>query len=291
MRLGSIEAGGTKFVCAIGNENGEVFERGVFPTTSPEETMEKVIEFFKGKEIEAMGVGCFGPLSLNSKNKDYGAITTTPKVLWQNYNIVNKLKEHFDIPIGFDTDVNIAALGEYTWGGAKGLDSCFYMTVGTGVGAGIIAEGKMIHGLLHPEVGHMIVPKHPEDDFEGICPFHKNCLEGLACGPAIEKRWGKKGHELPADHKAWDIEAYYLSIAVVETIVMLSPEKIILGGGVMKQSQLFEKIRKQVKEMLNGYINVSEITENIDEYIIYPKLGDNAGISGGLALAKQVLQK
>lgn len=291
MRLGSIEAGGTKFVCAIGNENGEVFERGVFPTTSPEETMEKVIEFFKGKEIEAMGVGCFGPLSLNPKNKDYGAITTTPKVLWQNYNIVNKLKEHFDIPIGFDTDVNIAALGEYTWGGAKGLDSCFYMTVGTGVGAGIIAEGKMIHGLLHPEVGHMIVPKHPEDDFEGICPFHKNCLEGLACGPAIEKRWGKKGHELPADHKAWDIEAYYLSIAVVETIVMLSPEKIILGGGVMKQSQLFEKIRKQVKEMLNGYINVSEITENIDEYIIYPKLGDNAGISGGLALAKQVLQK
>lgn len=291
MRLGSIEAGGTKFVCAIGNENGEVFERGVFPTTSPEETMEKVIEFFKGKEIEAMGVGCFGPLSLNPKNKDYGAITTTPKVLWQNYNIVNKLKEHFNIPIGFDTDVNIAALGEYTWGGAKGLDSCFYMTVGTGVGAGIIAEGKMIHGLLHPEVGHMIVPKHPEDDFEGICPFHKNCLEGLACGPAIEKRWGKKGHELPADHKAWDIEAYYLSVAVVETIVMLSPEKIILGGGVMKQSQLFEKIRKQVKEMLNGYINVSEITENIDEYIIYPKLGDNAGISGGLALAKQVLQK
>lgn len=291
MRLGSIEAGGTKFVCAIGNENGEVFERGVFPTTSPEETMEKVIEFFKGKEIEAMGVGCFGPLSLNPKNKDYGAITTTPKVLWQNYNIVNKLKEHFNIPIGFDTDVNIAALGEYTWGGAKGLDSCFYMTVGTGVGAGIIAEGKMIHGLLHPEVGHMIVPKHQEDDFEGICPFHKNCLEGLACGPAIEKRWGKKGHELPADHKAWDIEAYYLSIAVVETIVMLSPEKIILGGGVMKQSQLFEKIRKQVKEMLNGYINVSEITENIDEYIIYPKLGDNAGISGGLALAKQVLQK
>ena len=291
MRLGSIEAGGTKFVCAIGNENGEVFERGVFPTTSPEETMEKVIEFFKGKEIEAMGVGCFGPLSLNPKNKDYGAITTTPKVLWQNYNIVNKLKEHFNIPIGFDTDVNIAALGEYTWGGAKGLDSCFYMTVGTGVGAGIIAEGKMIHGLLHPEVGHMIVPKHPEDDFVGICPFHKNCLEGLACGPAIEKRWGKKGHELPADHKAWDIEAYYLSVAVVETIVMLSPEKIILGGGVMKQSQLFEKIRKQVKEMLNGYINVSEITENIDEYIIYPKLGDNAGISGGLALAKQVLQK
>ena len=291
MRLGSIEAGGTKFVCAIGNENGEVFERGVFPTTSPEETMEKVIEFFKGKEIEAMGVGCFGPLSLNPKNKDYGAITTTPKVLWQNYNIINKLKEHFNIPIGFDTDVNIAALGEYTWGGAKGLDSCFYMTVGTGVGAGIIAEGKMIHGLLHPEVGHMIVPKHPEDDFAGICPFHKNCLEGLACGPAIEKRWGKKGHELPADHKAWDIEAYYLSIAVVETIVMLSPEKIILGGGVMKQSQLFEKIRKQVKEMLNGYINVSEITENIDEYIIYPKLGDNAGISGGLALAKQVLQK
>lgn len=291
MRLGSIEAGGTKFVCAVGNENGEIFERVVFPTKSPHETMENVINFFQGKEIEAMGVGSFGPISLNPKAEDYGSITTTPKLLWQNYNILKKLKEHFDIPIGFDTDVNVAALGEYTWGGAKGLNSCFYMTVGTGIGAGIIAEGNMIHGLLHPEAGHIIVPRHPEDNFEGGCPFHKICLEGMASGPAIEKRWGKKGSELPPDHIAWDIEAYYIAVAMVQTILMVSPERIILGGGVMKQTQLFDKIRRKTAELLNGYVKVPAITLDMESYIIPPALGDNAGICGGLALAARELKK
>lgn len=291
MKLGSIEAGGTKFVCAIGNEKGEIFERAVFPTCSPEITMESVVSFFKNKGIEALGIGSFGPISLNPKSEDYGSITTTPKILWQNYNILKKLKEKFDIPVGFDTDVNVAALGEYTWGGAKGLNSCFYMTVGTGIGAGIIAEGNMIHGLLHPEAGHIIVPKHPEDTFEGVCPFHKNCLEGLASGPAIEKRWGKKGNELPSDHVAWDIEAYYIAVAMVQTILMVSPERIILGGGVMKQFQLFQKIRNKTAKLLNGYIKVPAITLNMDEYIIPPVLGDNAGICGGLALAARELKK
>ena len=291
MKLGSIEAGGTKFVCAIGNENGEIFERVVFPTKSPQETMENVINFFQGKKIDAMGVGSFGPISLNPKAEDYGSITTTPKLLWQNYNILKKLKEDFDIPIGFDTDVNVAALGEYTWGGAKGLNSCFYMTVGTGIGAGIIAEGNMIHGLLHPEAGHIIVPRHPDDKFEGGCPFHKNCLEGMASGPAIEKRWGKKANELPPDHIAWDIEAYYIAVAMVQTILMVSPERIILGGGVMKQTQLFDKIRQKTAELLNGYVKVPAITLDMDSYIIPPALGDNAGICGGLALAARELKK
>ena len=291
MILGSIEAGGTKFVCAVGDENGVIKERVSFPTTTPEETMDKVVEFFRDKNIEAVGIGCFGPICLDKKSEEYGAITTTPKLLWQNYNIVKKIKDNFNIPVGFDTDVNAAALGEYTWGAAKGLNSCLYMTVGTGIGAGIIAEGNLIHGLLHPEAGHMMICHEERDLFEGACPFHKNCLEGMASGPAIEKRWGKKPSELDSDHIGWDIEAHYLSVAIMDAILMISPEKIILGGGVMKQSHLFPLIRKKVQERLNGYIKVPEILENIENYIVYPELGDNAGICGGLALALRELKK
>lgn len=247
MILGSIEAGGTKFVCAVGDEKGNIMERAEFPTTSPEETMNLVIDFFKNKNIEAMGIGCFGPISLNKKSADYGCITTTPKLLWQNYNIVKKIKDNFDIPVGFDTDVNAAALGEFTWGQAKGLNSCLYMTVGTGIGAGLIVEGNLVHGLLHPEMGHMMICHEERDLFEGCCPFHKNCLEGMASGPALEKRWGKKAFELSADHVAWDLEAHYLSVALMDAILMISPEKIILGGGVMKQKQLFPIIRKKFR--------------------------------------------
>ena len=291
MILGSIEAGGTKFVCAVGDENGVIKERASFPTTTPEETMNTVINFFKNKNIEAVGIGCFEPICLDKKSKEYGSITTTPKLLWQNYNIVKKFKENFDIPIGFDTDVNAAALGEFTWGAAKDLNSCFYMTVGTGIGAGIIVEGNIIHGLLHPEAGHMMICHEERDLFEGCCPFHKNCLEGMASGPSIEKRWGKKAYELEPEHIAWDIEAHYLSVALMDAILMISPEKIILGGGVMKQSHLFPLIRKKVLERLNGYIKVPEILENINSYIVYPELGDNAGICGGLALALRELKK
>lgn len=290
MILGSIEAGGTKFVCAVGDENGNILERAEFPTTAPEETMDKVIEFFKNKNIEAMGIGCFGPICLNKKSKDYGCITTTPKILWQNYNIVKKVKDNFNIPVGFDTDVNAAALGEFTWGSAKGLNSCIYMTIGTGIGAGLIVEGNLVHGLLHPEAGHMMICHEERDLFEGCCPFHKNCLEGMASGPAIEKRWGKKAYELPEDHIAWDIEAHYLSVGLMDIILMISPEKIILGGGVMKQSHLFPIVRKKIQERLNGYVSCPEILENIDEYIVYPELGDNAGICGGLALALKELK-
>lgn len=290
MLLGAIEAGGTKFVCATGNEAGDILERISFPTTKPEETMEKVIAFFKGKKIKALGIGSFGPIDPNSNSTTYGYITTTPKPYWGNYNILGKLKDSFDIPMGFDTDVNGAALGEIKWGVAKGLNSALYITVGTGIGAGAVVEGNMVNGLLHPEMGHIYPIRDPKDNYKGRCPFHLDCLEGLASGPAIEERWGIKGYNLPIDHQAWDLEAYYLAQALVNYILIISPEKIIMGGGVMKQHQLFPKIRKNVQELLNGYVKKDEILTNIGSYIVPPKLGDNAGICGSLALALNSLK-
>ena len=289
--LGAIEAGGTKFVCGIGNEQGEIFERVSFPTTTPEETMAQVVAFFEGKKFDALGVGSFGPIDPIKNSPTYGHITTTPKPFWGGYDMIGKLKEHFDVPMNFDTDVNGAALGEYTWGAAKGLDSCIYITVGTGIGAGAVVGGQLVHGLSHPEMGHISVRRHPNDTFEGFCPFHGDCLEGMAAGPAILKRWGKAGVELPTDHPAWEMEAYYLAQALVNYVLILSPQKIIMGGGVMKQEQLFPEIRRQLKTLLGGYVQHSSITEHIDQYVVYPELGDNAGICGSLALAKLALEE
>ncbi|MDM5315005.1 ROK family protein [Fictibacillus sp. b24] len=286
MRLGAIEAGGTKFVCGIGTEQGEVIERISIPTTTPEETLGQVIDFFKEKEIDALGVGSFGPVDLDPASSTYGYITSTPKKYWNQFNLVGELKKHFKIPIGFDTDVNAAALGESVWGAAKGLDSCLYMTVGTGIGVGAVAEGKLIHGMLHPEMGHILVRRHEEDGFRGSCPYHDDCLEGMAAGPAIEARWGIKGVELAGESRVWELEAYYLAQALVNYILILSPKKIIIGGGVMKQEQLFPFVREHTIKLLNGYIQHDNIVKNIDQYIVPPGLGDNAGVCGALALAK-----
>lgn len=286
MRLGAIEAGGTKFVCGIGNEHGEVIERISIPTTTPEETMGQVIDFFKNKEVDAIGVGSFGPVDLDVSSPTYGFITSTPKKYWNQFDLVGGLKKRFDVPIGFDTDVNAAALGESVWGAAKGLDSCLYMTVGTGIGVGAVAEGKLIHGMLHPEMGHILVRRHEKDAYQGSCPFHGDCLEGMAAGPAIEARWGKKGVDLAADSGVWELEAYYLAQALVNYILVLSPQKIIIGGGVMKQEQLFPLVREHTVKLLNGYIQHENILKNIDQYIVPPGLGDNAGLCGALALAK-----
>ncbi|MEY9094682.1 ROK family protein [Paenibacillus sp. RC84] len=287
--LGAIEAGGTKFVCAIGSEDGTVLERVSFPTTTPEETMGSVLSFFEGKGIEALGVGSFGPVDPNKKSPTYGYITTTPKPHWGNYDILGELKKHFDVPMEFDTDVNGAALGEATWGAAKGLESCLYITVGTGIGAGAVVGGKLVHGLTHPEMGHIFVRRNAEDTYEGKCPYHKDCLEGLAAGPAIEARWGVKGTELGTDHKAWELEADYLAQALMSYILILSPEKIIMGGGVMKQQQLFPLIHARLQELLNGYVQKEEVAAGIADYVVYPQLGDNAGICGALALAARAL--
>jgi len=283
MRIGCIEAGGTKFVCGICDESGNILERTQFDTLSPELTMNNVINFFNNKGIDAIGLGAFGPIDLNQSSETYGYITTTPKTEWKNYNIVGTLKDHYQVPIGFDTDVNGAALGEAYFGCAQGLKNVLYMTIGTGIGAGALVEGNLVHGMLHPEMGHILVKKHPDDLFTGICPYHQDCLEGLASGKALEKRYLKKGQDL-TDDIVWQLEAYYIAQALMNYILILSPQIIILGGGVSKQNQLIQYVKDYVLDMLNGYIETQSLIENIDTYIVNPKLGDNAGLLGALAL-------
>lgn len=290
MKYGAIEAGGTKFVCGIATDTGEVLERASYPTETPAETLKNVFAFFKGKEIKAIGVGSFGPIDPNPKSKTYGYITKTPKPNWGDYDLIGNLKKELDVPMAFDTDVNAAALGEATWGIAKGVENCLYLTVGTGIGGGALVSGKLVHGMLHPEMGHILLRKHPDDKYKGKCPYHGDCFEGLSAGPAMEERWGVKGDKLPVGHKAWDMQAYYIAQAVLNYILVLSPERIIIGGGVMKQGHLFPLIRKHVKEMLNNYIHTKQILEDLDNYIVYPGLGDNAGLLGSVALAMQIEQ-
>ena len=284
--LGGIEAGGTKIVCGLGTAEGKVVDRTSFPTTTPEETMEQVIAYFKGKDMKALGVGSFGPLDPHPASPSYGCITSTPKPYWRNFNVLGALKEHFDVPMAFDTDVNAAALGEATWGAAKGLDSCLYITIGTGIGAGAVVNGRIVQGFSHTEMGHILLRRHADDSYEGRCPFHHDCFEGLAAGPAIEARWGRKGIELASDHPAWELEAYYAAQALMNYILILMPKKIIMGGGVMKQKQLFPLIQKKLVELMNGYIEHPNLLGKLDEYIVAPQLEDNAGLLGAIALAR-----
>ncbi|WP_215144759.1 ROK family protein [Exiguobacterium qingdaonense] len=282
--FGAIELGGTKIVCGIGTETGDIIRHASIPTTDPKETMARVFEFFEGEMIEALGVGTFGPVDLNRNSDTYGHITTTPKVKWANYPLYDTLKTHFGVPVILDTDVNGAALGEMTFGGATDVSSCLYMTVGTGIGAGAVIDGKLVHGMGHPEMGHMMVRRHPDDASNGVCPYHGDCLEGLASGPAIEARHGKKAHLLELSDPAWDIEADYLAQALVNIALILAPQRMILGGGVMKQSQLFPKVRDAFRQKMNGYIQNPYVDE-LETYIVPPTLGDLAGLKGALALA------
>lgn len=287
MLFGGIEAGGTKFICAVGDETGKIIKKIQIPTTVPKETLDQVVQFFKGHPIKAIGIGSFGPIDVDQDSKTYGHITTTPKTAWKDFPFLQAVKKAFPVPIGFNTDVNAAALGESKYGAAKGLDSCLYMTVGTGIGAGAVVNGQLLQGLSHPEMGHILIRKHPEDEFNGNCPYHGDCLEGLAAGPAIEKRWGKKGDRLQAQQQVWELEGYYLAQALMQFVLILSPKKIILGGGVMKQKQVFHSTYHHLIEMLNGYVQIPELTE----YIVSPGLGDEAGIIGALELAKIAFEK
>lgn len=289
MRIGAIEAGGTKFVCGVGDEHGVIEDSISFPTESPEVTLGKAIAYLKDKRVEAIGVGSFGPIDLRQDSPTYGYVTTTPKPGWSRFDFLGALRRELPVPLGWDTDVNAAALGEAAWGAARGLNSCLYYTVGTGVGIGVYLEGRLVHGLVHPEGGHVPVRRHPDDDFAGRCPYHGDCLEGMAAGPAIEARWKVKGHELPGDHPAWEIEAFYLAQSITGAVLLTSPEKIILGGGVMQQPQLFPLIREAVRQNLNGYLNAGEILERIEEYIVPPGLGQQAGLCGALALGLKAL--
>ena len=291
MRLGALEAGGTKMVCAIGDENGNVFERMSFPTRMPEETMPDIINYFRERPVEALGISSFGPLNLNKQDPNFGDITTTPKPGWQNYPLLRTLAEALNVPVGIDTDVNGAALAEARLGAGRGLDSLVYYTIGTGVGGGAVVEGRLLHGLVHPEMGHMLLRPCKDDPApHGFCPYHDGCLEGMATGVAIEKRWGVPAAQLPPEHIAWDIEAEYLAQMCANTIVILSPKKIVLGGGVMHQMHLFPKIRRRTQELLNGYVANDTILHDIDNYIVAPGLGDNVGAAGSLLLALDALK-
>ncbi len=266
-------------------------DRITFPTTEPDETIGRAIAFFEpwSGQLASIGIGSFGPVDPDPNSSAYGHITTTPKPGWEGTDILERVESAMGVPVGFDTDVNAAALGEHRWGAAQDVDTFVYLTVGTGIGGGAMVAGELLHGLMHPEMGHLRVPHdHEHDPFEGVCPFHGDCLEGLATGPAIEARWGQPGETLASDHPAWSLEAHYLALELMAIICMLSPQRIILGGGVMQQRQLFPLIRSEVQELLNGYIQVPAIvTEAIDRYIVPAGLGDEAGVLGALALAQR----
>lgn len=285
--FGGIEAGGTKFVCAVGTSPNDLHETR-FPTTSPTETIARAIEFFRAQSpVVAIGIAAFGPLDLHPASKTWGYITTTPKPGWANVDLAGAIRRALHVPVAFDTDVNVAALGEHRWGAAQGLDSFIYLTIGTGIGGGGLSAGKLLHGLIHPEMGHIRLPHDfARDPFPGACPYHGDCFEGLAAGPAIEQRWGRRGEALPSDHPAWELEAHYIALALVNYICVLSPQRLILGGGVMEQAQLFPLIRRKVIELLNGYIQSPAILERIEEYIVPPGLGKRAGVLGALAFAE-----
>jgi len=289
---GGIEAGGTKFVCAIGTEPDDIRSMKHIPTTTPNETIGKVIDFFKEnstiQRLAAVGIASFGPLDLDRDSPHYGHITRTPKPGWSNTNLVGTICNALQIPVTFDTDVNGAALGEHIWGSAQGLDTFIYLTVGTGIGGGGMVNGRLIRGLSHPEMGHIRIPHdRTVDPYPGSCPYHGDCLEGLACGPALEERWGRRAETLPEAHPAWPLEAHYLALGLVSLISILLPERIIMGGGIMKQPHLFPLVRSGVQELLNGYLQVPIILDRIDDYIVAPGLGSQAGVLGAIVLAEQ----
>lgn len=283
---GAIEAGGTKFVCAAGS-GPEDLEETRFETGEPEATLSRAADFFKryGKNIRAIGIGSFGPVDLDEKSETWGRIAATPKKNWSNTDFAGTFKKALGVPVAFDTDVNAAAMGEYTWGNARGLADFVYLTIGTGIGGGGMTNGRLMRGLNHPEMGHILIPRREDDSYRGKCPFHKNrCFEGLACGPAVEERWNAPAKSLGENHKAWDMEADYIAAALACYTCVLSPRRIIIGGSVMKVKGILERTREKFERKLNGYF--PKIAGKTGDYIVKPGLGDRAGILGAIALAQ-----
>jgi fructokinase len=280
--LGGIEAGGTKFVCATGSQPGDV-ELAEFPTGAPAETIRHAVEFFQAHPpVSAIGIASFGPIDLDPASARFGYITNTPKLAWRNFDFVGAIRKALNVPVAFDTDVNAAALGEFRWGAAQGLNDFLYVTVGTGIGGGGMLDGRLLHGRTHPEMGHVRIPHDlSSDPFPGNCPYHGDCLEGLAAAPALEARWGSAPESLPDKHAAWDLEAHYLALGLVNWICTLSLRKIILGGGIMTRQQLFPAVCEEVRALLNRYIAAPDI--------VPPALGTRAGVLGAIALAEAML--
>lgn len=290
--FGGIEAGGTKFICAVGTSPDRLTDVETFETRSPEVTLRRVISFFRTfRGVAAIGIGSFGPVDPDPNSATFGRITSTPKKEWAHTDFAGFIRSELGVPVAFDTDVNVAALGEHRCGAGSGLDTFIYLTVGTGIGGGMLSAGKCHHGLLHPEMGHVRVPRAEGDTFAGLCPYHGDCLEGMASGPAIEARAGRTPRELGPENSVWTFEVHYLSMALVNYVCVLSPERIILGGGVMNQAHLFPRIRSEVLRLLNGYVRAGEILDEIDSYIVPPALGERSGIVGAVALAEEAVRR
>ncbi len=288
MLYGAVETGGTKIICGVIDESGELLDILRFSTDTPEYSVEKIAGFFENHNICAVGIGSFGPVDINIASDTYGSILDTPKLQWKNYPFLQKLKSKINLPIAIDTDVNCACLGEVKFGAGKGLDNVIYITIGTGIGVGVVINGKTMKGMLHPEGGHILLRRNPMDTYQGKCPYHKDCFEGLASGPAIAERAGRPAFELDCDDELWDIESDYIAQAVSNYVLTYSSEKIIIGGGVMEQSQLFPSVRSKVREYLNGYIRTPQL-QNIEEYIVPAKLKGNQGLYGAYCLAKMLV--
>lgn len=285
MILGALEAGGTKMVCAIGDEHGNILEQVKIPTTKPEETMAKVVEYFKDKNIEALGVAAFGPVEVHKESLNYGKILETTKDDWKYFDLLGSL-ESLNVPMNLETDVGGSLIGEVWLGAGRGLGSVLYLTVGTGIGAGIMVDGHVIHGMLHPEAGHVLLERRAGDDAKSVCAYHCNCVEGLASGSAIKARYGIPASELLDRDEVWDLEAEYIAKALTDYVMVVSPERIILGGGVMHVEKLFPLIRNKFKKLVNNYL-ITKPLEDMDSYIVPAGLKDDQGIIGCLKLASQ----
>ena len=292
MLFGGIEAGGTKCVAIVGTGPDDVRAEVRVPTTSPGETLGALVRFFEAQRdthgpLDAIGIGSFGPVDLRTDSPRWGWITSTPKPGWADTDVAGPFRQAFGVPVGFDTDVNAAALGEWRHGAARGLDTFVYLTVGTGIGGGGMVGGRMLHGLVHPEMGHVRVPHdRGADPFAGSCPFHGDCLEGLASGPAMAARWGQPADTLPSGHPAWALEARYLAAALHGIVCTVSPQRLILGGGVMSESSLLRLVRAELARGLNGYIQAPELSGRLDDYVVAPGLGSRSGVIGALVLAE-----
>jgi len=272
--FGGIEAGGSKWKCAVGTGPGDLRAVSTIATATPDETIGEAVGFFDREgPVDAIGIGSFGPVDLAR-----GVITTTPKPGWTHTDVSGEIGRRLGVPVAFDTDVNAAALGEHRWGALQGLDVCCYVTVGTGIGGGILVGGTPVHGLQHPEVGHLRIPHdRDEDPFPGVCPFHGDCWEGLASGPAMEARWGRPADEV-ADDAPWALEARYLALGVLALMAVVSPQRIVVGGGVLNRRGLLELVQRQLDQLVSGYVAVPEL--------VPPALGARAGVLGALALAE-----
>ncbi len=286
---GGVETGGTWCVCAVGSGPEEIVALEEFPTTGPEETLTRIVEFFRDNpRPEAIGIGSFGPVDLDPESETWGYVTSTPKPGWQHVSLAPVVSERVGVPVAFETDVNAAAIGEHRWGAGQDAGTLCYLTVGTGVGAGLLIDGRALHGLVHPEVGHIRIPHDLDrDPFGGICPLHGDCWEGLAAGPAIKARWDADPAELPDEHPGWALEADYLALGILSIVLVASPERFIAGGGVLEHPGLLDLVRTRVRELVAGYLDTPLLGDEIGSYLLAPALGERAGVLGALALAQE----